>query len=103
MALAVFAGVVDTHNDEVQAAVLVILVGAGTLALIEPRAAWRWALLLGLSIPVTYLLVPLVDDTAPFDIHNYWGTFVAFIPAFVGAYGGVFLRWLVERPSTPKP
>jgi hypothetical protein len=97
VALAMFTGFVDMHNDEVQAALLVILVGSATLAFIEPRAAWRWALILGLSIPVTYLIVPLVDYTTPFQMDSYWGTFLAFVPAFIGAYGGVFLRWLISR------
>ena len=93
----------DTHNDEVQAAILVILLSTATLAMIEPRAVWRWGLILGLSIPITYLIVPAFDMTTPFDMEGYMGTLLALIPAFIGAYGGVFLRKILLRRTAAKP
>jgi hypothetical protein len=98
-ALTVFTGFVYMNSEEVRVAALIIMVSAGTLALIEPRAAWRWALILGLSIPIINLIVPLMDDTTLFNLNSYWNSFIAFIPASIGAYGGVFTRWLFSRRS----
>ena len=39
------AGAVDFNNDEPQAAVIVIVAFTGLLGFIQPRKAWRWALI----------------------------------------------------------
>jgi hypothetical protein len=53
---AFLAGVVDFNNDEPQAAVLVIIFFAGLLGFIQPRRAWRWAFIVGLGVPIVYLI-----------------------------------------------
>jgi hypothetical protein len=90
-----FAVSVDLHNSEVQAAVLVLVVGGFLLGLAWPGGAWRWALVLGLSI--------LVGDTLALQLHLVardpepvnWTALVALIPAFIGTYAGVGVRRLL--------
>lgn len=97
LAFSAFAVSVDLHNDEVQAAVLVILVGGFLMGALAPGHAWRWALLLGSSIFLGEVvgyhlgLVHMALDPG----WNY-GTLVAMIPAFIGTYVGVGVRAAVS-------
>jgi hypothetical protein len=88
----IFAVHVDLHNDEVQAAVLVLLVGGGLLGMMAPHRAWRWALILGLSIVVGDYAAPQLHLIARAPEPVNWGALLALIPAFVGTYVGVGVR-----------
>ena len=96
LGIGAFAVNVDLHNDEVQAAVLVLGAGGFVIGLMCPRAAWWSALLLGLSIPVGDYFAPRIGlvnvPPAPFNS----GAFLALIPAFIGVYSGVGVRALIR-------
>ena len=97
-----FAVSVDLHNDEVQAAVLVLLVGGFLIGAIWPAGAWRWALILGVSILVGDNAAPRLGMSAgPVEPMN-WGTVIAMVPAFIGTYLGVGVRALIS-PSVSRP
>ncbi|MDQ6706130.1 MAG: hypothetical protein M3Z85_09195, partial [Acidobacteriota bacterium] len=85
---AIFAAYVDSHNDEVQSAVLVILTGTFALGAVFPPNAWRWALIVGLSIAARSAVERIQGGAAPFNA----GTFIALAPAFAGAYAGALIR-----------
>ena len=96
IAISCFAVSVDLHNDEVQAAVLVLLAGGFVLGGLWPQAAWRWALVLGLSIVVGDNAAPRLGLSAtPIEPMN-WGTLIALIPAAIGTYVGVGVRALMS-------
>ncbi len=92
---AVLAVAVDLHNAEPQAAALVLIVGGFIVGAAAPKAAWRWALILGLSIfigdPIGVRLG--INPPWPETGINY-GSLVALIPAFIGTYVGVGVRAL---------
>ena len=88
-----FAGWVDMNNNEVQAAVLVVLVVAGIAGLIRPRGAWRWGLIAGVGVPAAYVLASV------FHVHyllwpqpNISAALIAIIPGMIGAYSGALVR-----------
>ena len=91
---------IDLHNDEPQAAALVLLVGGFAIGCTWPSTAWCWALVLGVSIAVWDYLAPrlgLVGVTpAPFNA----GALLALIPAFIGVYVGVGIRTIVRRTAS---
>lgn len=90
---------VDLHNDEVQAAVLILLLGGFVVGAIWPGAAWRWALVLGLSIFVGDNTAPRLGLVAlPVQPMN-WGTLIAIVPAFIGTFVGVGVRRLLAASS----
>src|SRR5512136_2579007 len=90
---AALAGAVDFNNDEPQATVIVILVFAGLLGFIQPRKAWRWALIVGLGVPIVYLIATALGYHAKSVGEPGWyASLIALIPAFISAYGGVLLR-----------
>jgi hypothetical protein len=68
-------------------ALLLIFFGA-ILGFIQPQKAWRWALLMGGSVYAVFLLRRVFDELSL----NFLKAVPTFIPAFFGAYAGVFLR-----------
>ena len=90
---AFLAGAVDFNNDEPQAAVLVIVVFAGLLGFIQPRKAWRWALIVGLGVPVVYLIATALGyHSKGVPEPGWYASLIALIPAFISTYCGVLLR-----------
>jgi hypothetical protein len=87
------AGAVDFNNNEPQAAVLVIIVFAGLLGFAQPRKAWRWALIVGLGVPIVYLIATAFGyQPKSLPEPGWYASLIALIPAFFSAYCGVLLR-----------
>ena len=94
---AAMAGAVDFNNDEPQAAMIVIIVFAGLLGFIQPRQAWRWALVVGLGVPIVYLIATVMGYQAKSVPEPGWyASLIALIPAFISAYCGVLLRKVIS-------
>jgi hypothetical protein len=88
----ILVGIVDRHAEEVQPAVLLLgLAGAG-LGALAPRAALPIGLVLGLGVPLVHAYVRLGHLTLPYATNSYAGTFLAIIPATLGALLGAWLR-----------
>lgn len=68
-------------------ALLLIFFGA-ILGFIQPQKAWRWALIIGGCVYAIFLLRRVFDELSL----NFLKAVPTFIPAFFGAYAGVFLR-----------
>jgi len=101
----IFAGWVDFNNDEVQAAVLVILVVTFLLGMIIPSRAWLWAIIVALCLTGVYLLAHRlgyqpVSPPSP----GWYASLIALIPAFIGAYSGALARFAINSvASTSAP
>jgi hypothetical protein len=90
---AAIAGAVDFNNDEPQATVIVVIVFAGLLGFIQPRKAWRWALIVGLGVPIIYLIAAALGyQPRSVPEPGWYASLIALIPAFISAYCGVLLR-----------
>ena len=93
LAFGIFAAYVDFHNDEVQPPLLVIVCGCFILGLARPRAAWRWALIVGLVLPIAHWLAPQfgIYPKVPPTPNNF-AALIVLIPAFIATYAGVIVR-----------
>lgn len=93
MAAGLLAGWVDFNNDEPQAAMIVMVVCAAILGFIRPGWAWLWAAIIGLGIPAAYFIWPALGF-APRSLPepNTAATLLVLVPAFIAAYGGIFVR-----------
>jgi zinc transporter ZupT len=92
---------VDFNNGEPQAAMIVITVFAGLLGFIQPRKAWRWALIVGLGIPIVYLIATALGyQSKSVPEPGWYASLIALIPAFISTYCGVLLRKMIG--STPQ-
>ena len=92
------AAYVDAHNDEVQAAALVLLVGGFVLGAVLPRGRWVAGILLGLSILAAHVVARLLGlgpETArtPPRIDML----IPLVPSLLGTAVGVGAHYLVRR------
>jgi hypothetical protein len=95
------AGLIDFNATEPQPAALLVLIFAGILGLIQPRDAWRWAIIVALGLPLAHLSLRQLgwqprDPVSPGE----YATLIALIPAFIGAYGGVLVRRVIQTART---
>ena len=89
---------VDDHNDEVQAAVLVLLVGGVALGLLGTRARWIAAIVLGLSIILSHVVAHALHLGTEFaQSAPNAGMLLPLIPALLGTAVGVALRTGARR------
>jgi hypothetical protein len=101
IALALILGLVvgwlDLHVTEVAVTILALLVSGMLPGLIQPRAAWRWAILIAIGLPVMALVAVKsgmrTAETAQPDVLI---TIVAMVFASLGVYAGVLVRYLTR-------
>src|SRR5947209_13428071 len=80
-------------TDDNAPAVVMVAVPAFLFGLARPRHAWRWALLVGLGVPLCHLAGWVVGYHSPHPPQpNVAASFLALVPAFVAAYLGVAIR-----------
>ena len=95
--LGILIGLSDLRSNVQMTALLLIAFGffAGYA---KPQNAWVWALLLGIWVPLaefTALAIGMKLSYRP----DILASCVALIPAFIGAYSGVAVRWMAARSS----
>jgi hypothetical protein len=94
--LAVVFGIVSALADfllPTQVVSGLIVAFAFLLSLTYPVKAWAWALLIGVFVPLVNLFAYQLGVFNPrrFSQPVYF-SYLAFLPAFIGAYAAVFLR-----------
>lgn len=98
---ALFVGYIDSHTSEVQATLMVMLPITFILGFIEPKRAALWVLIIGLSVPLSYLFVLATGQHYTDPPPNGFTTLIALVPAFVGTFSGVIFRMIVSQVATP--
>jgi len=98
---AALIGWIDFHATEVQPAVLLLLVCGAAIAWLQPRYAWIVALVLGLSIVVTYFVAEALGISPAAPMTPKYGGLVALIPASIGAAAGALAGVGAKRPNRP--
>ncbi len=94
---AALAGWVDFHNDEPQAALLVIFVFTVLLGFLLPKRAWLWAIIVGLGVPGMYFVLRTLGyQSVGVPSPGWYASLIALIPAFIGAYFGAAGRWILH-------
>lgn len=96
------AAYVDLNTAEVQVTVSLLLVFGFILGFAQPNRAWRWAAILGVWVPIAQITSRLMDGTRPLTPDYLLSPLLAFVPAFVGTYLGVFVRLAARRPAAVK-
>lgn len=80
----------DARSDEVQGAVLLLLLSGAALGAMAPRRPVVIGLLLGIGVPLTYLYMRSAH--IPSQANGFAGTLLALIPPTLGALGAAWLR-----------
>ena len=92
----VAAGCADVVINDLLLTALLVLSSCILLGLLRPGWAWRWVLTVGVFVPLTELAAYLVMTVKPTRAQIY-GSFLAFLPGIVGAYGGAVMRRVVDN------
>lgn len=99
-ALAVLAGIAtgwaDVTINDLLFTALLVLTACMLLGIVSPRRPWRWVLLTACLIPLTEFAASWIPGIKPTQAQIY-GSFLAAFPGIAGAYGGSFLRGVVEN------
>jgi hypothetical protein len=104
-ALAAAAGLgvgwLDLHTTEVTVTILVLLLGGLLLALLQPIAAWRWAVLLSLGLPVMAVVGRLAHLRTAEPIRlDPRVALAALAFALAGTYCGIVVRRIAGRHTS---
>jgi len=103
--LGVVVAIVDSASDEVQFPALLLVVFGLFLGFAHPVRAWRWGVFLGASIPIFAWTSLLFQLGAPHPLAERISSLIAFMPSFIGAYGGAGTRRFLSRdrggPAAP--
>src|ERR1700730_25779 len=104
------AGWADVAINDRLVTALLVLSACLLLGMLRPRWPWRWVVVVGIFIPLTELAAYLIRTVKPTRAQVY-GSFLASLPGFAGAYGGAVVRGVIGnlrqgeeigiRPSGP--
>jgi len=91
-------------DDSSQFTVFLWVVSSGLFGFAMPQRPWRWAVLIGPILPLTYLVLR-VAGLLPRDDRNGYLTYLILVPVslavcLVGSYVGAAARRLVMPPSS---
>ena len=88
------------HNaGDVLVYVLLLMFG-GLLGYVAPEAPWRWALVLGIWVPIAEIVSRVTDPSGPPPVNHLLLPLAALVPPLVGVYLGA---WVHKRlPPPPK-
>lgn len=99
--LSAMVGYLDYHADEVQGAVLLLIILTGGLAFASPSYAWLVALIMGLSIAGTYVVANSMGLSPVYPMTHPISSLIALIPAAIGAASGAGARVGLFRGVAP--
>ena len=92
----IVAGSADVVIDDPLFTALLVVASCIFLGLVRPRWPWRWVVIVGILIPLTELAAFLFLTVKPTRAQIY-ESFLAFFPGIAGAYGGAFMRGVVDN------
>jgi hypothetical protein len=102
--LGLLIGYIALQRDEVWGVLILLLPVTFLFGWMWPQQAWQWAVLVGAGIPLGYLLAWLSHYGLPcqpglpcptLDFNIISQMALALIPALIGAYVAVVLRWVI--------
>jgi len=101
VAIGLGIGWLDLHTTEVVVTILALLLGGLFLGLLQPSAAWRWAVLLALGLSAMAVVGHLLSVHTAEPIRLDPRVVLAALAfALVGSYSGVAVRRIVARLTT---
>lgn len=98
LAFGLASALVDLHSSTRRPYIGLLCAFGLTLASWRPKWAWRWTLLLGLSLPAVVLVT---NNWGPYSVDRF-DVFYGLVPATLGTLAGLALRsvsnWFLHKP-----
>jgi hypothetical protein len=94
--LGIVAGWVDVRVGDLLFTALLVLAPCMLLGALRPNRPWRWTIVVGIWVPIADLVAYLIMIQKP-DRAQIYESFLAFLPGLVGAYGGAFMRSVINN------
>jgi hypothetical protein len=89
-------------DDSAKGTILLWLAACGLFGFLRPRRPWRWALLVGLWVPATHLVLHALGLPHALNPNTYTTALllvpVALAFCLVAAYAGSLVRYAAGRP-----
>jgi hypothetical protein len=89
--LGICAGVLNVFAGDLLLTALFVLACTLIMGALRPERPWRWIILVPTFVPIVQLLAYLLMTEKP-DRAQIYESFLAFLPAVAGAYGGALGR-----------
>jgi hypothetical protein len=89
--LGICAGVLNVIAGDLLLTALFVLISTLVMGALRPGRPWRWIILVPTFVPIVQLLAYLLMTEKP-DRAQIYESFLAFLPAVAGAYGGALGR-----------
>jgi ABC-type multidrug transport system permease subunit len=90
------AGWADVAVNDLLFTALLVLASCMLLGMLRPRGPRRWVVVVGICIPLTEAAAYFVLTVKPTRAQVF-GSFLAFLPGIAGAYGGSFMRAVIDN------
>ena len=91
--LGAIAGYTHVRVQDSSLSVLMVTAFTMFLAICRPERVWRWALIIGISLPIAAIVAFLSREKPSRGM--LWGTFAGFAFSIVAAVGGMFFRRVI--------
>ena len=89
---AVIGGWLALNLTDLFPVIAFIVIAGVVIGLIWTEQSWVYGLILGLSVPLAYLLAPYLGYVRSGAQPNIWATFITVMPGVLGTASGVMLR-----------
>jgi len=85
--LGLCAGFLNLKFGDLLLTALLLLAATMLLGVLSPHQPWRWTLTVAAFVPLAQVVAYVVMTEKPYRAHIY-ESFLSFLPAIAGAYGG---------------
>lgn len=104
-ALSIFLGFIAAfaalHSAGDVLVYLLLFMFAALLGYLSPEAPWRWAIVLGIWVPIAEIMFRLTQPFVAPPISELLQPLVALIPPLLGVYFGLIIRRWLPPPAPP--
>ena len=98
--LGLAAGILEITINDLLVTAIFVMIATMVLGFVRPRRAWRWAVIVGICVPLfrlgAYLALNQNSDRA-----QIWESVLSLVTGMVGAYAGVLGRRGVDELFRP--
>ena len=90
------AGLLEIRVGDLLVTAIFVMLTTMVLGYLRPRNAWRWALLVGVFVPLLRMAAYFLLSEKPYRA-QIWESVLGFVTGAVGAYAGVLGRRGVDE------